>query len=277
MVAYPHRILNWHEIINNKVHGHAIAITFCPLTGTGIGWIRTIGGAETTFGVSGLPYNSNLIPYDRKTNSNWSQIRLNCVNGALRGTEVQTFPLVETTWTTWRSMFPDTKVISVNTGYNRDDNRYPYRDYRTNHNYIIFPYQPVDNRLKAKERVHGIIIDGAAKAYRFDLFPEGRRLIEDEFRSIPLVIVGNTNENFIMSFERRLEDGTLLLFSLANEQGRKNCSPVLLKDQEGNTWDIFGTAVSGPRKGQVLTPTNSFIGYWFSWGAFYPGLDTFTE
>lgn len=119
MVAYPIRILDWHEIINDKVNGHAISVTYCPLTGTGIGWDRTIDGDETTFGVSGLLYNSNLIPYDRKTDSNWSQIKLNCVNGVLRGREILTFQLVETTWKTWRALFPDTKYVSISTGYNR--------------------------------------------------------------------------------------------------------------------------------------------------------------
>jgi hypothetical protein len=277
IVAYPHRILDWHEIINDNVNGQAIAVTYCPLTGTGIGWERTINGVVTTFGVSGLLYNSNLIPYDRKTNSNWSQIRLNCVNGELRGREIVTFPLVETTWKIWRSMYPETKVISINTGFNRNYSQYPYGDYKTNNNKILFPYQPVDVRLKAKERVHGIIINGTAKAYRFETFATGTKMIEDEFRSTPLVIVGSHEKNFIVSFERILENGTELSLSLAPEQDQNSYSPIILEDQEGNKWNIFGEAVSGPRTGQKLKYTNSFMGYWFSWGAFYSGIEIFKE
>jgi hypothetical protein len=277
MVAYPHKILDWHEIINDKVNGQAIAVTYCPLTGTGIGWDRSIDGAETTFGVSGLLYNSNLIPYDRKTDSNWSQIGLNCVNGILRGKTIQTYQLVETSWKTWRNMYPDTKVVSINTGFSRNYNRYPYGDYRTNNNNIIFPFQPVDNRLGAKERVHGIIINGRAKAYRFVSFSDKTTIIEDIFQSIPMVIIGNRDKNFIVSFESTLSNGTILNFEIAPEHIQDLSSPVILVDDQGNKWDIFGSAVSGPLEGQKLKPTISFIGYWFSWGAFYSGLEIYSE
>ncbi len=277
VIAYPHPILDWHEIINHKVNGHAFAVTYCPLTGTGIGWDRVIDGEETTFGVSGLLYNSNLIPYDRKTDSNWSQIRLDCVNGALRGSEIRTFTLVETTWKTWRTMYPSSKVVSTQTGHSRNYGRFPYGDYKTNNNNIIFPFSPRDTRLEAKERVHGIIIDGKVKAYRFDLFADGTQVVEDVFMNKPLVITGNKELNFILSFSRVLEDGTELQFSLAPEQQSASPSATLLTDQEGNKWNIFGEAINGPRIGQKLVPTTSFIGYWFSWGAFYPAPEIFEE
>ncbi|MEM9929251.1 MAG: DUF3179 domain-containing (seleno)protein, partial [Bacteroidota bacterium] len=82
---YAHNLLDWHEIINDEVAGQPLAIVYCPLTGTGIGWDRIIDGEQTSFGVSGLLYNTNIIPYDRKTGSNWSQQRLECVNGELAG------------------------------------------------------------------------------------------------------------------------------------------------------------------------------------------------
>jgi hypothetical protein len=274
IVAYPHSILDWHEIINDKVNNFAIAVTYCPLTGTGVGWERTINGEETTFGVSGLLYNSNLIPYDRLTDSNWSQMRLDCVNGDLRGNKINTFPLFETTWETWRSMYPHTQVVSTQTGHNRNYGRYPYGDYRTNHNNIIFPYKPKDGRLATKERVHGVIVNGKAKAYRFDSFPDELKVIEDVFEGKPIVIAGSTALNFIVSFERTLESGTSLDFSPISNG---DISAEIMTDNEGNTWNIFGEAVSGPRKNQKLTPTVSFIGYWFSWAAFYPGIKIYDE
>ena len=79
--AYPHPILDWHEIVNDNIGDKAVALTYCPLTGTAIAWNRTINGETTTFGVSGKLYNSNLIPYDRATDSYWSQAKLECVNG----------------------------------------------------------------------------------------------------------------------------------------------------------------------------------------------------
>ena len=111
--AYPHKILDWHEIANDIVNGNNLAITYCPLTGTAIGWLAEIDGEATTFGVSGLLYNTNLMPFDRKTSSTWSQQLLQSVNGDLIGRQAQTFQVVETTWATWKAMYPETKVIPI--------------------------------------------------------------------------------------------------------------------------------------------------------------------
>ncbi len=272
VIAYPHAILDWHEIINDKVDFHAFAVTYCPLTGTGIGWSREVEGQETTFGVSGLLYNSNLIPYDRLSDSNWSQMRLESINGTFKGKSVSTFQLVETTWQTWQEMFPETKVVSTQTGHSRNYENYPYGDYKTNHNNLIFPVSPEDDRLPTKERVHGIIVKGEAKAYRFEDFAEGLAVIEDVVNDQEVIVVGDKEKNFIMSFRRKLLDGTIPQFEAAPEGSPAR---VVLIDNEGNNWSIFGEALSGPRQGEKLVPTKSFIGFWFSWGAFYPGLKLF--
>ena len=167
--AYPHSILDWHEIINDRVGDVNISVTYCPLTGTGIGWNRDIDGLTTTFGVSGLLYNSNLIPYDRRTDSNWSQIRLDCVNGKMMGTEIETFTLVETTWKTWKEMYPSTTVVSTKTGHSRNYGKYPYGTYRTNNSYLIFPVSNKDARIPNKDRVHGIVTSGNTKVYPLSL------------------------------------------------------------------------------------------------------------
>ena len=88
------------------VNDKAVAITYCPLTGTAIGWKGEVNGQETTFGVSGLLYNTNLIPYDRATDSNWSQMLLESVNGELINTPIETFQVIETTWGTWKEVVP---------------------------------------------------------------------------------------------------------------------------------------------------------------------------
>lgn len=266
--AYPHPILDWHEIINEKVGNHAFAVTYCPLTGTGIGWDRTINGTETTFGVSGLLFNTNLLPYDRATNSNWSQMRLDCVNGALLGTKIETFQLVETTWATWKAMYPLTKVVSTETGFNRNYGNYPYGNYKTNNEFLLFPVAPKDERLPAKERVMGIIINGNAKVYRFGALPGDLMVRNDIFRETEIVFLGSETHNFMLAFERRTEDGTLLNFTAKHfDNGLSN---VVMTDDEGNEWDVFGEALIGPRKGQKLKRPDSYIGFWFAWGAFYP-------
>ena len=263
--AYPHSILDWHEIINDQIGGVNISVTYCPLTGTGIGWNREINGKVTSFGVSGLLYNSNLIPYDRETDSNWSQIRLDCVNGNLSGTEIETYALVETTWKTWKEMYPDTKVVSSSTGYNRSYGVYPYGSYRTNHDYLIFPVANKDNRFENKDRVHGIVMKGNARVYPLTAFGNEVQVIQDQFEGEDFVVAGNGEDNFAVSFLRDPGDGTLLSFTAVQDQ-----YPVVMTDGEGNQWDVLGTAVSGPRQGTRLTHARSFIGYWFSFAAFYP-------
>jgi hypothetical protein len=266
-IAYPVLILDWHEIINDKVNDFPLTITYCPLTGTGIGWNPTLNGKTTTFGVSGLIYNNNLIPFDRETESNWSQQRLDCVNGSLINARIETFQIVETRWSNWKSMYPDTEVLSLNTRHNRSYGTYPYGDYKTNASNLLFPLAIDDDRLHRKERVHGIIANGAAKVYRFGSFSAATSLINDVIEGEDVVVVGNLGRNFIVSFYTQLADGTNLNLKAVDEKN------IIMEDDMGNKWDIFGYAVSGPLVGKKLISTESFIGYWFSWGVFYPGAE----
>ena len=268
VVAYPHAILDWHEIINDEVGGQGIAVTYCPLTGTGIGWGRILEEEETTFGVSGLLYNSNLIPYDRKTGSNWSQIRLECVNGSLIGVEAVILPLIEMPWKTWKKLFPESMVISTSTGHSRSYGSYPYGSYKTS-NSLIFPAIPADDRLHPKERVLSVVQGGSARVYRFENFNAGLSVIQDEFMGTNLLIAGIRDE-YMVAFNAKTWDGQVLEFSAGTYGGT-------LMDQEGNEWNLFGTAVSGPRKGEQLKSVKSFMAYWFSIGAFYPEAEIYTQ
>lgn len=273
--AYPHKILDWHEIINDDIGGRPLAITYCPLTGTAIGWDRNLQGNITTFGVSGLLFNTNLIPYDRFSDSNWSQMRLVAINGQLQGERINTFPVIETTWETWQQMYPDTKVVSTETGIERPYNTFPYinssgLDYRTDP-YLLFPIDVDDGRLPRKERVHGVIINGEAKVYPIATFQDQVTVIADNFKERDLIVVGDRTNNFANSFIVLQSEFNSLEFSAVQD-----ALPVVMEDNEGNQWDIFGKAVAGPRQGQNLPPATSFIGYWFSWGAFYPAAEIYT-
>lgn len=268
--AYPHRILDWHEIVNDQFDGHFISITYCPLTGTGVGWDRELHAGLTTFGVSGLLYNTNLIAYDRRTDSNWSQMLLKCVNGEQIGVRIKTYPLLETTWGTWKKMFPHTQVLSTDTGYRLGYSWYPYGDYRTNNTNLYFPVEVEDNRLPWKERVLGVVstID-KPKAYRFGSLPEKSiGVINDGHFGNNIVVVGSREMNFMAAFNPKLDDGTVLGFKAVED-----ALPVVMMDHEGTMWDIFGQAVSGPREGAQLEIYDSFIGFWVAWGAFYPNLN----
>ncbi|MGB5500213.1 MAG: DUF3179 domain-containing protein [Maribacter sp.] len=259
--AYPHFILDWHEIVNDNVNGVEVAISLCPLTGTSIGWSNIVNGSKTSFGVSGKLYNNNLIPYDRATNSNWSQVGLQCINGSLIGERPDLVTVLETTWGVWKTMYPDTKVLTTNTGFSRNYGVYPYGDYRTNNSYLIFPLTKLDNRIPAKERVHSIINDDEAKVYRFNTFGNGNA-IRDAYKGVELLLVGDNTT--IVSFELDTSNSSLQYeYSYNNSEG-------FFTDNEGTVWNVFGEAISGPRQGDELKPTASFIAYWFSIGAFYP-------
>lgn len=271
--AYPHPILDWHEIVNDVVGNTPLAVTYCPLTGTGTGWDRVLNGRETTFGVSGLLYNSNLIPYDRDSDSNWSQMLLKSVNGVQVGTEIETIHLIETTWATWRQMFPNSNVLNLNTGFQRDYSQYPYGSFRTNNNFLLFSVEPDDPRLPRKERGLGVLVDGDSRFYSLESFSgtSDVTILQDALSGKELVVAGSKDQNFIVAYSRRLEDGTLLTF----ESYSGDSPEVIMTDNEGNQWNLFGEAVEGPRRRQRLTPVNSFMGYWFAWGAFYPGIQIF--
>ena len=255
--AYPHGILDYHEIINDNLQEISIAITYCPLTGTALGWNRQIREQETTFGVSGLLYKTNLIPYDRDTGSNWSQLLNECVQGSRIGRKIELFMLVETTWAAWKKLYPSTKVISEETGYSRPYGLPAYGDYATNNDFFLFPV-PKDDRLPFKERVHAILDGANAKVYRFR---NVNNIIRDSFEGLDYLIVGNSD--FIVSFQ--LDSSTSeLVFEFVEGEGE-----VILVDDQGTKWNIFGEAISGPQIGERLKPSRSLMAYWFSIPAFY--------
>ena len=113
--AYPLRILNWHELVNDRVGGTDVLVSYCPLCGTGMAFDSNINGERTLFGVSGKLYNSDVLFYDRKTESLWSQIKMEAVTGPLTGSRLKLLPLVHTTWEAWKKKHPDTKVLSKKT------------------------------------------------------------------------------------------------------------------------------------------------------------------
>lgn len=256
--AYPHMILDWHEIVNDNVGTVSLAVTYCPLTGTGIGWNRILNGKETTFGVSGLLYQTNLVAFDRATESNWSQILSTSVNGNLIGRKADLIPLVETDWKTWRKMFPETKIVSLTTGYHNAYGSYPYGPYRTDGDLFLFP-TPKDKRLPSKERVHAITNGGEAKVYRFGDF-ESSNLIRDTFNGEEYLIVGNIH--FIVSFKLDPSQSTSDFKYVFNGNDEH-----LVGDENGNQWNIFGEIISG--NAAPLVVSSSFMGYWFSIPAFY--------
>ncbi|MEW8507126.1 MAG: DUF3179 domain-containing protein [Candidatus Thiodiazotropha sp.] len=164
--AYPIAILNWHEIVNDQFGSEPVAITFCPLCGTGIAFKSKQNNRSLSFGVSGLLYNSDMLLYDRDSESLWSQIRMQAVSGKLKGQHLQPIALHHTTWSDWLERYPGSQVLSDDTGFSRNYRRSPYGDYETSRA-IYFPVEFSAKGYHPKERVVGVTIDGINKAYPF--------------------------------------------------------------------------------------------------------------
>ncbi len=127
--AYPVRILNWHEVVNDDVGEQPVLISWCPLCGSGLVYDPRANGRRHTFAVSGLLYRQNLLFFDYETESLWSQLRGGAVAGPLAGTSLRLLPVTMTTWQNWKAEHPQTLVLSFQTGYKRDYSRDPYGDW----------------------------------------------------------------------------------------------------------------------------------------------------
>jgi hypothetical protein len=117
--AYPLFVMWWHEVVNDTLGGEAVAVTYCPLTGSGLAFDPTVRGRERRFGVSGLLFENNLVMFDRETESLWNQLLLGAQCGPERGAELQRVPVVETTWGERRRRHPNSTVMTSNTGFDR--------------------------------------------------------------------------------------------------------------------------------------------------------------
>lgn len=163
--AYPQRILNWHEIVNDEVDGEPIAITFCPLCGSALAFDRRVEGRVLDFGVSGKLHNSDLVMYDRQTESLWQQITGEAIVGEFFGTRLTSIPMDTLRWREWRETHPGTEVLSRETGFLRDYAQHPYGTYEEDRA-VYFPVENgVDETIHPKTVVYGVVVNDVAKAY----------------------------------------------------------------------------------------------------------------
>lgn len=169
---YPYNILVWHEIVNDRIGGQELAITFCPLCGSAMVFDRTIDGVTYEFGVSGYLYQSNMLMYDRQTDSFWSQTLGEAVVGELTGTQLDLAMFQLLTFEDVKKRYPDTKILSRDTGHNRNYTRYPYGNYDDNEE-LFFPVRTVDDRHHPKKMMYIIRVAGRSLAFDPDLAANG--------------------------------------------------------------------------------------------------------
>ncbi len=250
--AYPALILVWHEVVNDVVNGQPVLITYCPLCYASIAYERTIDGEAVEFGVSGKLYNSDLVMYDRKTESYWSQILGKAIVGPLAGRELKRIPIDFTTWGVWKNMHPDTMILSRDTGFARSYGVDPYDGYYTS-DQIWFPIDHPDQRLHPKALVYGVIVDGAQKAYARDRLTQ-IELINDQLGGTD-VVVWSIQNSPIRTFERHIGAASL---EFVLENGR------IYDTQTHSEWNIDGVAMSGPYAGTKLTRIVGVTCFWFA-------------
>lgn len=273
--AYPLAILIWHEIVNDVVGGEPVALTFCPLCNATIAFSRTLAdGTVLDFGTTGNLRKSDLVMYDRQTESWWQQFTGEAIVGEMTGTRLEFLPSQIIAFGDFAEKYPDGRVLSRNTGHNRPYGNNPYGGYDSVNSSPFAFRGETDDRLRPLERVVAIEINGVDVAYPFSELEESR-VINDQVGGEPIVVFwksgtvstfGSSDEDIGSTgvFSREL-DAEVLTFE-ATADG--------FVDQEtGTTWDLLGEGIAGPLAGQHLEQLVSAEHFWFAWAAFKPDTE----
>jgi len=273
--AYPLQILTYHEIVNDRVGGVPVAVTFCPLCYSAIVFKRTIDGAAVEFGVSGLLRHSDLVMYDRKTETLWQQFNGMAIVGDRTGQQLERLPSQIISFEQFAESFPGGTVLSRDTGYNRPYGENPYAGYDDIDKKPFLYRGPTDDRLPPMEKVAAVSLGGVDKAYPHRVTRK-RRVIHDTVSGQPVVVWHG--EGAVSALDRRTisrskevgstgvfdprVDGRVLHFRY--EDGR------FVDEETGSTWTITGRAESGPLQGHQLERIPHGDYFAFAWFAFKP-------
>lgn len=203
---YPYQILVWHEIVNDTVEGQKVLVTYCPLCLTGYVLDPLVKGERVEFGTSGKLWNSNLVMYDRKTDSLWSQVLAEAIVGEMTGTKLTILPSDQVRYGNWKKQFPSGQVLSQDTGATRFYGYNPYGDYFSVTSFATSLTKPSDSRLPSDSFVFGIIINGKAKAYYVQAIKE-KGTVEDVFEG-QTIILRHDKELDVVRMFKKLTDGT---------------------------------------------------------------------
>jgi hypothetical protein len=273
--AYPLQILTWHEIVNDTVGEVPVLVTFCPLCNAAITFDRRLGGEVYEFGTSGLLRNSDLVMYDRTTESLWQQLTGEAIVGGLVGQRLTFLPSSLVSFADFRESHPGGVVLSRDTGFSRDYGRNPYAGYDTiGRSPFLFGGEE-DGRLPAMERVVNVTLENVDVAYPLSVLSEVG-VIHDTQDGQDLVVFHTAGTSSALSagviaqgedvgatgvFDPNLE-GRLLTFAV--DGGR------IVDEQTGSTWNVLGQAIEGALAGSSLEPIVHGDHFWFAWAAFKP-------
>jgi hypothetical protein len=273
--AYPIQVLTLHEIVNDTVGGVPVAVTYCPLCASGIAFDRRVDDRVLSFGTSGMLYLSDLVMYDRQTESLWPQIEGKAVAGALTGTELTVLPASMISWEQWRSAHPDGWVLSRQTGFDLPYGTNPYYQYDDKASLPLILAGPVDTRIEwFKQPVVGI--ESGEDALAIDI----EALRQDGVRE---VVVGGQDLTVWwlpgarssldgLAVGEGREVGTTAVFDPVVDGQRltfRSEGGGIVDQQTSSTWNALGRAVEGPLTGRTLRPVRHTSTFWFAWSSFH--------
>ena len=245
--AYPQYNLVWHEIVNDVVGGESVAVTYCPLTGTAQGFYR----GESELGVSGRLINSNLVMFDRGTETWWPQMLALGIRGPHEGEYLEEFQVTWTTWDRWREQYPETVVLTEDTGHIRNYGDDPYGEYNPRGGYYdnentLFGPLATDDRFPMKAVVIGARTDDGAMAVLKETVRE-RRVVEGTLGETPYVTV----------YDDALDTG--YVYSNPDSRSVEADDGRIVVDGESHEPD------SVPLEREI-----GFDAMWFAWHGYYP-------
>ncbi|MCK5410701.1 MAG: DUF3179 domain-containing protein [Gemmatimonadota bacterium] len=274
--AYPLAILIWHEIVNDNVGGQPVAVTYCPLCNTALAFDRSVAGHILDFGTTGRLRHSDLIMYDRQTETWWQQAVGTAIVGELMGTELELVPANTLSWAMAQALYPGILVLSRDTGHRRDYGRNPYVGYDDPGGAPIptFFRARTDARLPAMDRVVALDV-GDGWAVSFSELSDVR-VVNDGAGDLAFVVVWKEGASSALDrsqISSGRDVGQTAVFDrrLGNQVLTLEWKEGALRDNEtGSTWNLAGRAIAGPLQGDRLRSIPHGNHFWFSWVVFRP-------
>ncbi len=263
--AYPFKILNFHEIVNDVLDGLPILISYCPLCRSAIVYDRRVEGEVLSFGNTSALYEADMVMVDRKTGSYWWQVAGSAIVGPLAGAQMKPMPASVATWGDWKAEHPDTLILSRDTGYHRPYENDSFAGYPAFLDSGRFPF-PVsdaarDDRLASSALVVGLTVGGETRAYHVDGLAGP---INDEVGGEPIVVLPTDVGASVFS---ATVDGETLRFESNDGE--------FIDTTTQSTWSVSGLAVSGPLQGEMLEPLGSRTTFWFAFVAAFPEVELY--
>lgn len=278
--AYPIQILIWHEMVNDRIGGVPVLVTFCPLCYSAIVFDRRLNDQIYEFGVSGLLRHSDMVMYDRTTESLWQQFSGEAIVGELTGDRLKIIPSQLISFDQFRETWPDAEVLSKDTGHRRNYGQNPYAGYDNINNSPFLLKKDVPGEIPPMEKVVGVRTKEAVKGYTYSVTRE-KRVLHDTVGREPIVIFhvdGMASALDNRTISRSRDDGSTGVFSpvLDDESLTFEYVNGEIKDTlTGSTWNVSGKAVSGAYEGEQLD-TRIFGDYFaFAWLVFYPDTEMY--